>query len=91
MAGRILHILGTPGPGLPATVGATAFFAANDNGGNGPDENSGLSVVPSPFPVPIPPHFGDLSTNQQIGAFGQATNQMNIAWRPLLSGNIRIR
>lgn len=89
-AGRILCIIGTPGPGLPATVGATAFFAVNDNGGNGPDENSGLSVIPSPFPVPIPPQFGNLTTIQQITAFGQATNR-SITWRPLLSGNIRIR
>jgi hypothetical protein len=81
-AGQIVAVIGTPDPSNYFNVGATVFFAVNDNGGAGPDENSGLSGLP-PF---LPP----MTTIQQIVAFSQANGLYHITWRELLTGSIRI-
>lgn len=83
VAGQIIAIHGTPNPSLFFTLGNTVFFAVNDNGGAGPDENSGISGWP--------PFFPPVTTIQEIVAFGQANNLYQITWRPLLRGNILVR
>jgi len=60
-------------------LGATAFFAVDDDGVGPADGITGLSVVP--------PQFGNLTIQQIIALIGPPPPQ---AYAPLLSGDIKI-
>jgi hypothetical protein len=82
LAGPFVAVLGTPPPPqFGIEVGGTAFFAVQDNGPGSADRTTGISAAPAAF--------GPL-TIQQIIALGGGGGPPPEAFRPLLSGNIRI-